>query len=97
MTAHPLNLTDRCPTWCQDHRYDDDAENVEHEAIVGIAGPIEVALQRFVLAGQTDPVTELVLYNTAASTSAQREMVIPLDSVDDLAIAMRRVVAIVDQ
>lgn len=86
MTTQPLNLTDHCPTWCQDHHYDDDAENVEHEAIVGVAGPLEVALQRFVLPHQADPVTELVIYHTG-DTSGERTMAIPLDvaTVDGLA------------
>lgn len=86
MTA--VDLTDRCPTWCQDHHHEEDCGWVEHEAIVGAAGPIEVVLQCFVIAGQPDPVTQLVL-----SGEGGHELVVPLDAANGLAEALQRAVA----
>lgn len=96
MTALPLDLTGRCPTRCQDHIVaDEESGIVQHEAIVGVAGPLEVALQCFVLPGQPDPVTELTLYDVEGRTSGERTMTLPLDArvIHDLVDALRRAVA----
>ena len=77
-------LTDRCPTWCGRHELEDGF--AVHEAVLGFAGPLEVALVRSVPAGD-EPVDELQLRDVGGYSTAGSEITMPLDPATVRALA----------